>query len=200
MHYCSLILLLFSFLFLSLRLVFVIHKCVKNNRATTGPDLLTSPAFCCVSGQMSDGRDRGERRRLFLSTHRCPEVDFLPHQDSETQLPPLFSQLTTLKKSKLNSNYLEVSTQSSEDIDDSESFSDWSDEDLSLHLPPSVILQSEDEESDPESSFECVDINMETLVSLGHYIKIPGRELNKCRSYGSASQTRLSALMLTDLV
>lgn len=127
---------------------------------------------------MSDGRDKGERRRLFLSAHRCPEVDFLPHQDSETQLPPLFSQVAALKKPELNCNYLEVSTHSSDDIDDSESFSDWSDEDLSLHLPPSVILQSEDEESDPESSFECVDINMETLVSSGHFIYMPVGELN----------------------
>lgn len=167
---CSVILLLFSVLFLSLRLVFVLYECVKNNGAPTGPDPLTSPAFCCLSGQMSDGRDRGERRRLFLSAHRCPEVDFLPHHDSETQLPALFSQVAALKKPELTCNYLEVSTHSSDDIEDSESFSDWSDEDLSLHLPPSVILQSEDEESDLESSFECVDINMETLVSSGHFI------------------------------
>lgn len=120
---------------------------------------------------MSDGRDRGERRRLFLSSHRCPEVDFLPHQDSEAQFPPQFSHHTAPKKPEPNCNYLEVSTQSSDDINDSESFSDWSDEDLSLHLPPSVILQLEDEESDPESSFECVDINIETLVSSGRSIK-----------------------------
>lgn len=170
MHNCSAILFLFSVLFLSLRLVFVLYECVKNNRAPTGPDPLTSPAFCCLSGQMSDGRDRGDRRRLFLSAHRCPEVDFLPHHDSEAQLPPLFSQVAALKKPELTCNSLEVSPHSSDDIEDSESFSDWSDEDLSLHLPPSVILQSEDEESDPESSFECVDISMETLVSSGHFI------------------------------
>lgn len=165
MHNCSVILLPFSVLFLSLWLVFVLYERVKNNGATTAPDRLTSPAFCCLSGQMSDGRDRGERRRLLLSAHRCPEVDFLPHHNSETKLPPLFAQVAPLKKPDVTCNYLEVSTHSSDDIEDSESFSDWSDEDLSLHLPPSVILQSEEEESDPESSFECVDVNLETLVS-----------------------------------
>ncbi|CAJ1063151.1 uncharacterized protein prob1 isoform X1 [Xyrichtys novacula] len=44
------------------------------------------------------------------------------------------------------------------------SISDWSEEDLSLHFSPSVILQSDDDHSDPESGFECIDITMETEV------------------------------------
>ncbi|KAF7641703.1 hypothetical protein LDENG_00274350, partial [Lucifuga dentata] len=43
-------------------------------------------------------------------------------------------------------------------------FSDWSEEDLSLHFSPSVILPSDDEESDPESGFECVDITLDNQV------------------------------------
>ncbi|KAI3373366.1 hypothetical protein L3Q82_006673 [Scortum barcoo] len=74
-------------------------------------------------------------------------------------------------------NYLEVSsTCSSEKEEEGEeeerqeeegSISDWSEEDLSLHFSPSVILPSDDEDSDPESSYECVDITMETQMK-GH--------------------------------
>lgn len=121
---------------------------------------------------MSDGQDRGkgrEGRGPFLSAHRCPEVDLVPHLNSKTQIPPLSSLAPAVKKPEFTCNYLEVSTHRCDDDDDNASLSDWSDEDLSLHLPASVILQSEDEESDPESSFECVDINMETPVSSVHF-------------------------------
>lgn len=65
-------------------------------------------------------------------------------------------------------NYLDVSSpcRHGEEEEEEQSISNWSDEDLSLHFPTSVILPSDDEESDPESTFECVDITMETLVRI----------------------------------
>ncbi|XP_071361903.1 uncharacterized protein [Trachinotus anak] len=71
-------------------------------------------------------------------------------------------------------NYLDVSSTCRSEEEEEEqqeeeegSISDWSEEDLSLHFSPSVILPSEDEESDPESSFKCVDVTVETKVA-GH--------------------------------
>ncbi|KAM4546137.1 uncharacterized protein PAE49_018536 [Odontesthes bonariensis] len=93
---------------------------------------------------------RGGRKAF--SAHRCPEADLLP----ETQAPPtLGSELTW------GPAYLDVLSKEEEDEG---SLSDWSEEDLSLHFSPSVILPSDNEESDPESGFGCVDVTMETQV------------------------------------
>lgn len=130
-----------------------------------------------MSTRLDGGGGRG--REFFLSTHRCPGVDLLPHHDSETQIPPRFSRVSAVKspeftgtgQSQVNSPD-GTSTCCSEEVEEKEleeeegSISDWSEEDLSLHFSPSVILPSDDEESDPESGFECVDITVETLVSL----------------------------------
>ncbi|KAE8287837.1 hypothetical protein D5F01_LYC13894 [Larimichthys crocea] len=119
---------------------------------------------------------RGERT-FFLSTHRCPEVDLLPHRNTETQIPLPCSLVPAEKSSEFTctgqseANYLDVSSnccaeedEKEEDEEEEGSISDWSEEDLSLHFSPSVILQSDDEESDPDSIFKCVDITVETLV------------------------------------
>lgn len=118
----------------------------------------------------------GRKQKLFLSNHRCPEVDLLPHHNSETQIPPCWSLVPADKSSDFTftgqseANYLDIPSTShfeEEEEEDEEggTVSDWSEEDLSLHFSPSVILPSGDEESDPESTFECVDITVETLVS-----------------------------------
>lgn len=109
---------------------------------------------------MDGGGGRGGKE-FFLSSHRCPEVDLLPgyiHSDLSCSCPA-------------ETKYLEVSsTCHSEEVEglemdeEEESISDWSEEDLSLHFSPSVIDPSDDEQSDPESGFECVDVSMETLV------------------------------------
>lgn len=136
---------------------------------------------------MSTGLDGGGRggggrggKEFFLSSHRCPEVDLLHHHDSETQIPPPWSLVLAEKSSEFTytgqseANYLDVSStccfekeekEEEEGEEEEGSISDWSEEDLSLHFSPSVILPSDDEESDPESGFECVDITMETQVS-----------------------------------
>ncbi|XP_044077417.1 ena/VASP-like protein isoform X2 [Siniperca chuatsi] len=125
---------------------------------------------------MSTRRDGGGRggREFFVSAHRCPEVDLLPHHDSETQIPPPCSLVPVEKSSEFTytgqseANYLDVSSicrsEEEEGEEEEGSISDWSEEDLSLHFSPSVILPSDDEESDPESGFECVDITLETQV------------------------------------
>ena len=130
---------------------------------------------------MSTGLNRGGGgrggREFFLSSHRCPEVDMLPHHNSETQITPPCSIVPSVKNPEVTCtgqsevNYLDVSSTSHSEEEEEEeeeeegSISEWSEEDLSLHFSPSVILPSDDE-SDPESGFECVDITMETLVSL----------------------------------
>ncbi len=123
-------------------------------------------------------REGGGRREnnFFLSTHRCPEVDLLPHHNAETQSSLTSPPFPTEKSSEAactgqsKTEYLDIpSTSNSEEEEaeeEGESISDWSEEDLSLHFSPSVILASGDEESDAESGFECVDISVETLVSL----------------------------------
>lgn len=116
---------------------------------------------------------RGRRRESFLSAHRCPGVDLLPHRNSETLIPPPCSLVPAQKKAEptctvpSESRYLDVSSADRpEEEEDEGSVSDWSEEDLSFHFSPSVIHPSDDEEeSELESSFECVDITMETLVS-----------------------------------
>lgn len=126
---------------------------------------------------MSSGLDGGggrEGRGPFLSAHRCPEVDLLPHHNTETQIHPPCSPVSAVKYPKFTctgqseANYLDVSSpcRHGEEEEEEQSISNWSDEDLSLHFPTSVILPSDDEESDPESTFECVDITMETLVRI----------------------------------
>lgn len=128
---------------------------------------------------MSSRTTRGGRegREVFLSAHRCPEVDVLPQHHCESQLPPPSSGVSAEKTSEFTpcvgakeADYLDISSsccteEEEEEGEDGGSISDWSEEDLSLHFSPSVILQS-DEESDPESGFECVDVAMETKVSV----------------------------------
>lgn len=128
----------------------------------------------------------GGGRQFFLSTHRCPEVDLLPHHKSKTQTSRLSSAVPAEKSpgftcaGQSDANYLNITTtcrsaeeevkqeedeKQVEEQEEEGSISDWSEEDLSLHFSPSVILPSDEEESDPESSFECVDVTMETQVS-----------------------------------
>ncbi|XP_068565409.1 uncharacterized protein [Cebidichthys violaceus] len=123
-----------------------------------------------MSTRLGEGGRRGRGGRdFFLSTHRCPEVDLLPHHDSKTQIPPPCS-LVPVKSSEFTctgqseAKYLDDSSICHSDEEDEErSISDWSEEDLSFHFSPSVILPSEEEEeSDPESGFECIDVTMET--------------------------------------
>ncbi|GLD65564.1 proline-rich basic protein 1-like protein [Lates japonicus] len=124
---------------------------------------------------MSRGGGGGGGSEVFLSAHRCPEVDLLPHHDSETQILPLCSQVPAENSHEFTctgrseADYLDVSsTYRSEEEEEEEeegSISDWSEEDLSLHFSPSVILPSDDEESDPENCFRCVDVTMETQVT-----------------------------------
>lgn len=125
---------------------------------------------------MSSRLGGGGMESSFLSTHRCPEVDLLTQRGAETQIPPpcssfpadVHSELTC--KGQSATEYLDVSSsrcsveKENEREDEEGSNSDWSEEDLSLHFSPSVILPSEDEQSDPESGFACVDINTETQV------------------------------------
>lgn len=120
---------------------------------------------------MSTRLEGGGRKdkEAFLSAHRCPEVDLLPHHKSETRILPPGSvsadaqQPEVTSTGQSDSNYLDVSSTPHCDEDEDGTISDWSEEDLSLHFSPSVIISSEDEES--EGTFECVDITMETLVS-----------------------------------
>ncbi|XP_029375918.1 uncharacterized protein LOC115054715 [Echeneis naucrates] len=127
---------------------------------------------------MSGTEGGGGGRKILLSTHRCPEVDLLPYYDSEAQIPPLRSLAPAEKNCEFTctnqseAKYLDISsTRGSEEEGNEEeeegSASDWSEEDLFLHFSPSVILTSEEEESETESNFKCVDITMETKVS-GH--------------------------------
>ncbi|TDH05352.1 hypothetical protein EPR50_G00143870 [Perca flavescens] len=113
------------------------------------------------------GEGRGGRGgMLFLSSHRCPEVDLLPHPDSKTQIPPPRS-LVPAERSHAGWSeqaYLSTCRSAGEDGEGEGSVSEWSEEDLSLHFSPSIILQSDDE-SDPESGFECVDVTVETQVN-----------------------------------
>lgn len=125
-----------------------------------------------MSGQTDTARGEGGWS-VFLSAHRCPEVDVLPHQNAEPQIPPLCSPVPAEKTSEFTctgeseADYLDIcSTHHSKaqgEEEDEGSISDWSEEDLSLHFSPSVIVQSDDE-SDPESGFECINITMETQM------------------------------------
>lgn len=114
-----------------------------------------------------EGGGRPEKE-AFLSAHRCPEDDLLPHRKSEKRiLPPGVSadakQPEVAGAAQSDSNYLDVSSTPHCDRDEDGTISDWSEEDLSLHFSPSVIISSDDEEA--EGAFECVDVTMETLVS-----------------------------------
>nr|XP_024657509.1 uncharacterized protein LOC106675876 [Maylandia zebra] len=126
---------------------------------------------------MSGHEDTAKRERgrgIFLSAHRCPEVDVLPHQTAEAQILPRCSPVPADKSSEFTCtgesepDYLDFCSTHRSEVDEEEedegSVSDWSEEDLSLHFSPSVLIQSDDETSDPESGFECVDITIETQV------------------------------------
>lgn len=123
-----------------------------------------------MSSKVGGGRG-GERRGVFLSAHRCPEVDLLPHHNSDTKIPPLRSLVPADKRPEFTCgsevNYLDVSSTCCYEGREEEEgcISDWSEEDLSLHFSPSVILPSDDEDSGPESGFECVDVTVETQVT-----------------------------------
>lgn len=140
--------------------------------------------FVCASSRdtIMSGHEvtaRGESGRgIFLSAHRCPEVDVLPRQTAEAQILPRCSPVPAEKSSEFTCtgesepDYLDFCSthrsEADEEVEDEGSVSDWSEEDLSLHFSPSVLIQSDDETSDPESGFECVDITIETQVS-GHH-------------------------------
>lgn len=131
-----------------------------------------------IMSTRQDGGGGGEGRGFFLSAHRCPEVDLVTHHNSEMQIPPPRSLVSSMKNLEFTctgqseSNYLNMPPYCHcEDVDEEGSISEWSDEDLSLHFPPSVILPSDDEESDPECPFECIDTTMETLVSFVAFLK-----------------------------
>lgn len=104
-----------------------------------------------------------KEKEAFLSAHRCPEADLLPHHKSEARILPPGGEPEVTSTAQTDSNYLDVSSTPHCHRDEDGSISDWSEEDLSLHFSPSVIISSDDEES--EGTFECVDITMETLVS-----------------------------------
>ncbi|XP_041657625.1 uncharacterized protein prob1 [Cheilinus undulatus] len=135
---------------------------------------------------------RGGEKATFLSAHRCPEVDILPHHNSMTHNTPSCSLVPGEKSfastcaGERATNYLDVSPTCLSDNDDDgheedDSISDWSEEDLSLHFSPSVILPSDDDGSDPENSFECIDITMETMMpgQKGEGLKmVPKRQIH----------------------
>ncbi|XP_047462724.1 uncharacterized protein prob1 [Mugil cephalus] len=127
---------------------------------------------------MNSRLDRGGRgaggRKVFLSAHRCPEVDLLPGHNSETRIVP--DEKSSEFTGACEADYLDICFSREEDDHDEESVSDWSDEDLSLHFSPSVILQSDDEDSDPESGFQCVDVTMETQEGEGLKM-VPKRQI-----------------------
>lgn len=129
---------------------------------------------------MSSRVDRGGeggRGKVFLSAHRCPEVDVLPYHNSEAQIPQQCSPVPAEKSPEFTStgrseaDYLDISSTCCSEEEEQEEeeaegiISDWSEEDLSLHFSPSVILPSDDEESDTESSFKCIEVTVETQVS-----------------------------------
>ncbi|XP_061596466.1 uncharacterized protein prob1 [Cololabis saira] len=113
---------------------------------------------------MSSGLTGGGRTHV-LSHHRCPGVDLLPQRS--LVLMEKSSELTCSGKSE--ADYISVLSTALHDDEEEEkdegSTSDWSEEDLSLHLSPSVIFQSDDEDSGPETDFECVDVSVETQVN-----------------------------------
>lgn len=129
-----------------------------------------------VGGIQGGGRGGGGHgRKVFLSAHRCPEVELLPYHDSETLIPPQCSVVPEFTCSgQSEANYLDVSSSRPSEgghggqgrpAEEGEgSVSNWSEEDLFLHFSPSVILPSEDE-SDTESGFICVEVAMEAKVS-----------------------------------
>ena len=125
---------------------------------------------------MSGGTDGGggqKRAAAFLSAHRCPGIDIVPHHSPETKIPPPGSVGVGAKNPELScsrhseADYLVVSSacRPEEDEEEEGTISDWSEEDLTLHFSPSVINPSDDEESEPEATFECVDVTVETVVS-----------------------------------
>ncbi|XP_039633673.1 MAP7 domain-containing protein 1 [Perca fluviatilis] len=119
-----------------------------------------------LDGGGGEGRGGRGGRQLFLSSHRCPEVDLLPHHDSKTQIPPPRSIVPAERShaGRSEQTYLSTCCSAGEEGEEGEgSISEWSEEDLSLHFSPSIILQSDDE-SDPESGFECVDVTVESQV------------------------------------
>ncbi|PWA24630.1 hypothetical protein CCH79_00016140 [Gambusia affinis] len=110
---------------------------------------------------------RGERKDL--AAHGCAEADLPPrHSSSPPSLPPCSlvpadkrSEVTWTGESEVE--YLDIFSRDDEEEDES---SVWSEEDLSLHFSPSVILQSDDEELEPDSGLECMHATMETQIQV----------------------------------
>ncbi|KAM8834966.1 uncharacterized protein ACB058_016415 [Synchiropus picturatus] len=126
----------------------------QESRHALGPDVAQNCPRKVMSGRRNGG---GCGEPPFLSAHRCPEAEPLPKHDPAIQ-----------PHSKVAANgrsdYLDVCSSRHSEEEEEGSDSDWSEEDLSLHFSPSVILPSDDEDSDPESGFECVDVSMEADV------------------------------------
>lgn len=111
---------------------------------------------------------RAGREDVSLRTHACPPADLLPQLNSNSQILPPGSLVPAEKSSEVTcrseaeAEYLNIFSRNPEEEDEG-SISEWSEEDLSLHFSPSVILQSDNEES--ESGLEGVDVTIETQVS-----------------------------------
>ncbi|XP_014843878.1 PREDICTED: uncharacterized protein LOC106918542 isoform X1 [Poecilia mexicana] len=108
----------------------------------------------------------GRGARKDLGAHGLAEADLLPHHSSSPQILPC-SLVPADKRSEVTwtgereVEYLDIFSRDDEEADEG---SEWSEEDLSLHFSPSVILQSDDEESEPESGLDCACVTMETQV------------------------------------
>ncbi|KAM9332724.1 uncharacterized protein KZ484_017844 [Pholidichthys leucotaenia] len=126
---------------------------------------------------------------------RCHGDNQPQQHHSEAQIPPPNS---LLPDSKNAVDYLDLSSTPHPE-DDEESISDWSEEDLSLHFSPSVILQSD--ESDPESGFECVTLKVEPQVRRqdGEGLKmVPKREIQLKKNNDSENDGRDAAAQVKD--
>ncbi|TNM84462.1 hypothetical protein fugu_008640 [Takifugu bimaculatus] len=105
-----------------------------------------------MNSKPDGGGGRRNEKEVFLSAHRCPEVDLLPHHESQPGIVPPGSVSANVKQAQVTStgqsesNYLDVSSTPHCDEDEDGTISDWSEEDLSLHFSPSVIISSDDEE------------------------------------------------------
>lgn len=111
--------------------------------------------------------------RKDLGAHGCAEADLPPCHSSSPQILPPCSLVPADKRSEVTwtgereVEYLDIFSRDDEEEDEG---SEWSEEDLSLHFSPSVILQSDDEELEPESGLECVRVTMETQVSFSDIV------------------------------
>ncbi|XP_054902698.1 uncharacterized protein prob1 [Poeciliopsis prolifica] len=102
----------------------------------------------------------GRGARKDLGAHGC---------SSSPQILPPCSLVSADKRSEVTRTgereveYLDIFSRDEEEEDEG---SEWSEEDLSLHFSPSVLLQSDDEEVEPESGVECVRAAIEAQVTM----------------------------------